>query len=370
MIELQRARLLAAKGSKSGASPSTSSQQIVQTTSSARTALSGRPTSAVRGTSAQQLAATSALSDDAEMSLFFEMLQNDRDDNRADSSSGPTVPTALSRRMLQRQGVGYLDSTVAVLASAMSDRFLATMIQQSIVCRDHRLKGSEFARETERYRKRHQRLYRESVNGRVQRKITKLQKREMSNLAIVQVAETVKSKVALSKDASRDGDINSKSKKKKKTTSFSEPSVPPSNAILHSSIRENDSDDAASFDSIDEEEDYYVRCYSDANMIDSCTEDEEDEEEEMIILRDFERSLEVWNFSVSGKKGVDPVADHVSQRQGVGTFIDEDDEASYNMSEFDNNELYSNSDLDPRTPSDSLKKTESSPLPSSARNTK
>jgi hypothetical protein len=376
MIELQRARLLAVKGSKSGASQITSTQQIPQTTSSARSEVSGRPASAAKGTSTQQLAAASALSDDADMSLFFEMLQKHRDDNRADVLSGPTVPTALSRRILQREGVGYLDSTVAVLASAMADRFLATLIHQSVVCRDHRLKGCEFARETEKYRRRHQRLHRDSVQNRWKRKLANQQKREMSNLAIVQVAENVKAKGSLSKESSKDGDVTIKSKKKKKATSAGDQQLGVSNTNSNAQTRENDSDDALSFDSIDEEEDYYGRYYSETRITDSGTDDEEDE---MIILRDFERSLEAWNFSVAGKSGVDPTSDHVFQRQGVGNQVDDDDDTSYNMNEFERSELNSSADLgagvsisvavNPSEENRSVTpiKTEASPLLSSSR---
>ena len=50
--------------------------------------------------------------------------------------SGSTVPTALCRRIIHRQGGGYLDETVAAVAAGAADRFLATVLQQSSTCRE------------------------------------------------------------------------------------------------------------------------------------------------------------------------------------------------------------------------------------------
>jgi len=64
-------------------------------------------------------------------------------DEKYQSRRLPTVPTALSRRMLHKQGAGYLDTAVAFIASAAADRFLATVLHQAIVCRDRRIQGED-----------------------------------------------------------------------------------------------------------------------------------------------------------------------------------------------------------------------------------
>lgn len=56
-----------------------------------------------------------------------------------------TVPLNLSRRILNRQGAGYLDDAVAMITSAAADRFLATTIRCALACRDRRIAGSKLS---------------------------------------------------------------------------------------------------------------------------------------------------------------------------------------------------------------------------------
>jgi hypothetical protein len=79
---------------------------------------------------------------------------------------------------LQKQGVGYLDDTVAAVVSASADRFLATVLHQAAACRDQRLKGAELAQEAARHRKRHMQHYEADSDDRQRRKEEKEKKRE------------------------------------------------------------------------------------------------------------------------------------------------------------------------------------------------
>lgn len=310
MIELQRARLLAAgKGSKTGqsahypngsppgAAPSHSTHSYLPITPQPQ--------------QTPHEAATAAMhTEDRQMDRFIQRLHLQRDDSRpGDASTGPTVPTALSRRMLQRQGIGFLDSTVAAVASAAADRFLATVLQQAVACRDQRLKGADLDRVAAMQRQRHKRQYREDADDRRRRKQEQEDKRTKYNLAVIAAADALKQKntdaaaksAALAAASDKDGDADaSKAKKRKKTTADT-------STMVNGRRRGIDSlsDDELSYDSVDEEEKYYRRYYNDTgddeNEIQS---DNEVDDDETMILRDLARPLEAWDFDVSGKEGM------------------------------------------------------------------
>mmetsp|Transcript_3752 Transcript_3752/g.5527 ORF Transcript_3752/g.5527 Transcript_3752/m.5527 type:complete len:338 (-) Transcript_3752:347-1360(-) len=94
--------------------------------------------SAVRSPSTSRQRIQTPQSEDDKLRIFLTMLQR-RDDSQAHVLTAPTVPTSLSRRILQRQGVAYLDSTVATLVSASADRFLHSLLLQVKQSRDQRL---------------------------------------------------------------------------------------------------------------------------------------------------------------------------------------------------------------------------------------
>jgi hypothetical protein len=302
MIELQRARLLGAKGKnllgakgKNGGTPvSTPAQNGSQPNRIIIPGLSpGALPVAQAHQTPQQAAAAAVRLEDMQMQRFFHRLQA-RDDTRPDASSGPTVPTALSRRILQKQGVGYLDDTVAAVVSASADRFLATVLHQAAACRDQRLKGAELAQEAARHRKRHMQHYEADSDDRQRRKEEKEKKRQKANLVAVEAAEVL---TKSGKTPAKEGDPTAnKSKKKKKVvvednlTNGRKPKPHP----------EDDDDD--SYDSVDEEEDYYRNYYGDDNGNDG--KDDEEEDDETLILRDIARPLEAWDFHLTGKEGM------------------------------------------------------------------
>jgi hypothetical protein len=291
MIELQRARLLGAKGSNGGTPASTPTQNGSQKIMSGQ-APGSLPVGQAHQTP-QQAAAAAVRLEDLQMQRFFHRLQA-RDDTRPDASSGPTVPTALSRRILQKQGVGYLDDTVAAVVSASADRFLATVLHQAAACRDQRLKGAELAREAARHRKRHMQHYEADSDDRQRRKEEKEKKREKANIAAVEAAEVL---TKSGKTPAKEGEPTAtKSKKKKKVV------VDDSATNGRKPKPQHEEDDDDSYDSVDEEEDYYRNYYGDGNVNGGKDDDEEDDE--TLILRDIARPLEAWDFHLTGKEGM------------------------------------------------------------------
>jgi hypothetical protein len=205
--------------------------------------------------------------------------------------------------MLQRQGVGYLDDTVAVLASASADRFLATVLQQAVACRNQRLKGAELLREETRQRRKHILEYKEETYDRKRRKIEREEDDMKANLAAIEAAKNVK------KGASKaDGPVpvDGKSKKRKM----------PDMANGHVKKRKIAGEDGDSTDdSIDNEERYYQKYYDeDDNLLDDENEEEEEEHDNMVVLRDLQRPLEAWDFTLTGKVGLGLVLTEKEER--------------------------------------------------------
>ena len=321
MIELQRAKLGLPPA---GVTPSLNSAQsangnIISSTSNASPTKQPSPT---------EVAKASLLSEDAQMERFINRLArrdrkmtNHHHSNQLPSSSGPTVPCALSRRMLQRQGVGYLDDTVASVVSASADRFLATVLQQSIACRDQRLKGAAMTREATKQRKRHMEDYDADNHDRKRRKDSIIKAREDIAKFTIEAAEPIKKGGVASGGKSTSTSASGKKTIKKKRGGKKQPSasantatgpkiIPP--AMVKLAMEESEEE----YDSIDEEEEYYqenvvvatrerIRLKksggSDDEDEDEDSDEDSDEEDDTLLLRDIVRPLEAWNFHLNGK---------------------------------------------------------------------
>lgn len=293
MIELQRARLLAAGGA------------AVPAPNSINATMNGSPAihhATMTQQTPQQAAASALRQKDADMERFIQRLQ----------TYEPTVPGALSRRMLHRNGVGYGDPTVAAVTSAAGDRFLAAVLQQALACRDQRLQGMVLARDTARQRKRHMEQYQADADDRQRRKLELAKQREKANLAAIEAAEALKKS-----GASPIATTEEKPKKKKKT----EDAAVNGSRLKHL-LRENGEDDA-SYDSLDEEEDYYQEYYGESGF---NVNDEEEDDNDMLILRDVARPLEAWDFHVTGKEGMDPTLEEEVQEDEENYSDDEDED--------------------------------------------
>ena len=283
MIEIQRARLLAAnKGPRNhapnGTAVSSAPQPVKQTP--------------------QQAAVAAVLTEDQLIDRFAQRL-HDRDDSQVDSASAPTVPTALSRRILNRQGTGYIDGTVGAVVSAAADRFLATVLQQALACRNERLKGAELVRGAEKTRQRHWEQYEADAEFRRKRKLEQEEKNTQICHNAIKAAESLKKFPPATTAASSAGnaDTPQAKKKKKKADDVS--------GVMNASRLKLKEDDESSVNSIDEEEachrDYFGDIASGKKM------DNDDEEDDTLILRDLSRPLEAWDFHVVGKEGLQPM---------------------------------------------------------------
>mmetsp|Transcript_27994 Transcript_27994/g.68155 ORF Transcript_27994/g.68155 Transcript_27994/m.68155 type:complete len:354 (-) Transcript_27994:53-1114(-) len=309
MIEMHRAKLLGQTPPKG--SPTGQPQNLTQAPRVGTQPQQAKPNEKL---SPADAALRKLQKEDAQMQRFIHRLQRRNDSHPTfESISGPTVPTALSRRMLHRQGVGYLDDTVGAVISASADRFLATVLQQGIACRDQRLKGLELAKEAARQRKRHMQHYDEETIDRKRRREQSEENREKEHLAAIATAE------ALNKKGGKGDD------KKKKKSKKAEDSSTPTNGAKKKSANKDD-DDEASYDSIDEEEEYY-RNNQDPDSLDRKYKNDEDEDDDTILLRDLQRPLEAWKFNLLGKESLEAYSSEEEEEDDD----DADDEPNDNM---------------------------------------
>lgn len=278
--------------------------------------LQGHSPVAIRHGAPQPAAAVAALqSEDLQMQTFIHRLQY-RDDSQmiTDSMSGPTVPTALSRRILHKQGVGYLDNTVAAIVSASADRFLATVLHQSLACRNKRLEGSVMAREATLFRKRHIEQYETDVRDRRRQRQQKEDEREKCHLKVIEAAEALSKKNGSSGSKDEGGGTTSKSKKKKKGTATAVDNInlngnkgdtsKTNNKGIGANDDKGDDDDNDSYISLDEEEQHYQKYYRNNSTDEFVDDSSDDEEDRTLILSDISRPLRAWDFHLTGKIGV------------------------------------------------------------------
>jgi hypothetical protein len=308
----------------------------------------------------RQAAAQAMRLEDAQMSRFLRLLQEARDDGQPGETAafGPTVPTALARREIHRQGVGFADTAVAAVVSAAADRFLASILQQSIPCRDQRLKGLEVARQAAYERKRFRQKYEQDIADRRRRKAHEAVRRDHANRAAIRMAADMEAKgggpaaaatttttannnsntintakrktpdEGEDESSNNDNDqngTNSKAKKAKTTTSSSPANgmIPPTpqqhtTTAAAAALRSSQYDDI-DYDSIDEEDKRYIEHYADydhdhddddgdnnnkklkSNNNEDDDDDDDDDEHEAMILSDIARPLRAWGFNVDGK---------------------------------------------------------------------
>jgi len=195
----------------------------------------------------------------------------------------PTVPPSLTRRILNKQGVGYSDPLVSTVISAAADRFLATILSQALVCKDRRLKGEELARKDRRELERMLKRRRAERNT-IARKKQKLEQ---------ELEDMVKSKAGVTPQ-----------KKDKKISSELTTMLDKNNIFVDSSEK----------DCVDEEEDHYDKLKADEkddgdqsyeeDESDEDDEEDEDEDRDILQLRDLVRPLEAWGLSLTGKMGL------------------------------------------------------------------
>jgi Transcription initiation factor TFIID 23-30kDa subunit len=322
MIELQRARLLAAAagqgapaalgtGPGSGLNGGLSSRGYVHGSGTSgavmplAAGLLGTNSSGSAYASAmtpQQAALHAMRQEDTSIQHFLQRL------GHAGSSSS-TVPPALSRRMLHRQGVQYRDPAIACIVSGAADRFLSTVLQQATACRDQRLKGVQLAKDAARHRKRHKEQYELDIQERKRRRQDQLKKREDGYLATIEAASGAMPKPPPSSSGAGNDKSDAPAKKPSKKKAAAAADAASASAGVNGKKRaaseDEDEVDEDMYDSLDEEEEYYQNYYGDDSHH-SDEDSDEEEENDMLILRDLSRPLEGWGFDVTGKEGMDP----------------------------------------------------------------
>lgn len=243
----------------------------------------------------------------------------------AAAASQSTVPPALSRRLLHRQGVAHVDPAISHLVSGATDRFLATILQQAAACRDQRLQGRRAARDAVQRRKRHREDWARDVQDRQRHRDRQWERREAALQATIRAGTTDPSGAAgsgarnpsSSPAASGGAKAGSKAKKKKPTPTGATGTAATATVSGHPNggahhvpdATDADGSDDGMYDSLDEEEEYYREYYCGRGQTDDNdeeAEEDDDDDDDMLILRDLARPLEAWDFDVTGKEGMDP----------------------------------------------------------------
>jgi len=219
-----------------------------------------------------------------------------------------TVPIALSRRILNQRGVEYISgSHVDTVMSLAGDRFLASVLQQAIVCRGHRLEGEALLRK-ERTERRNQQLERRKEM------ITVAKARKNDWQARLGTAkETLKNLEAPQNisSASSVGSTSVKSKKKPKKEKSDDKSVGSNKKALREATKLLAPENDGSNKKDKKEEPFTVADWEEwgdgspleeiSSEEESVDDDEEEEEEMMLKLQDVVRSVRPFGLDLSGK---------------------------------------------------------------------
>lgn len=232
---------------------------------------------------------------------------NDKSQNSI--RSAPTVPIALTRRILHRQGVGYANDTTPSIVSGAADRFIATVLQHSLTCRDRRLKGEKLAKsEWKELRKTRKRMRVEQKQHKIKRKLIEEGLERLSKVT-GDNSSSGSGKNKKSKTSSKENPTNGKKSMKDEA---------------HQELKNMEVEKAllSDSDSVDEEKQYYEQHHSETNLSNvddtineddgeesydegESDEDEEDEDDDegVLLLRDIIRPLSAWGMSITGKVG-------------------------------------------------------------------
>ena len=183
----------------------------------------------------------------------------------------PTTPHNLSRRILHKSSVGYLDESVPLLTSALSDRFMATVLIQAMVCRDRRIEGYKATLRQRKRRLRHRRrvlqeraLRMGDDNGKLMKKIKMKGGEDYEKMVEDVDAEEEYYDSYFGKDEDNNGEEDGRGNK---------------GGEGYNSEDDDEDDDDVSDDELIDESQYDLK------------------------LRDLVRPLSAWGFDLTGKMG-------------------------------------------------------------------
>jgi hypothetical protein len=130
-------------------------------------------------------------------------------------------------------------------------------------------------------------------------------------------------------EALKKGGKSAEDKKKKKAKKAEEP-MSQLNGVTNDSIDDGDE----SYDSIDEEEEYYQKRHDpDPLETRGKTNDDEDEDDDTLQLRDLVRPLEAWRFHLTGKEALEPSLPESNDESGEDEYEEKEDGADDQIDE-------------------------------------
>ena len=239
-----------------------------------------------------------------------------------------TVPIALSRRLLHRQGINYSrNSHVDTVVSIAGEQFLASILQRATICREQRLEGEVILRRERRERRRQRRDRREEKikvararrddwvkrHGVAQDKLKKLENPSTAaSGSSVGSRPKKKKKVSLDKDkVDKKSSASSKKNavKEKDSSSKAEASSPAPAKTLASVSNNKDKNNETEPSPIFTESDWIE--WGDGSQLeelsnsDDSDDDSDDDDGNMVIkIQDVVRSARPFGIDMCGKLDV------------------------------------------------------------------
>ena len=214
-----------------------------------------------------------------------------------------TVPVALSRRILNKQGVDFTpESNIDAVLSFAGDRFIASVLQQAILCRSHRLEGEALLRKEHLARKK---LKRKLRAEKIEVAITKRNEwKAKVNTAELTLKNLESPPIS---SAASIGSKTAKSKKKQKKEKSDEKSVGASKKAAKELAKSPAPDDEDTEKEDDKTEinfsDSEWAEWGDGSQLETVSSDEESDEEEYmtIQLQDVVHSVRSYGLDLTGK---------------------------------------------------------------------
>lgn len=243
-------------------------------------------------------------------------------DMAAAINSSTTVPAALTRRVLNRQGVGYIPgSHVDTMVSLAADHFLASVLQQAIICQRRRLEGEAMIkkdrneRREEKVKRRNEKITVAKARRDDWRQRQKTAEQVLKNLEAppasapgsASVGSTSKSKKKLKKgDKDKDkkdaGSVAS-NKKSKKSSSKREKAIAAAIASVTGDAPEEEVDkdeEKKGDDFLDSE---WLE-WGDGSVLEELSdleEESDDDDDEGVKIQDVVRSVQPFGIELPGK---------------------------------------------------------------------
>eukprot|EP00594_Rhizosolenia_setigera_P008152 CAMPEP_0178973156 /NCGR_PEP_ID=MMETSP0789-20121207/21546_1 /TAXON_ID=3005 /ORGANISM="Rhizosolenia setigera, Strain CCMP 1694" /LENGTH=416 /DNA_ID=CAMNT_0020660951 /DNA_START=16 /DNA_END=1266 /DNA_ORIENTATION=- len=298
--------------------PTTSSSVMPSNTQTAASARVPPPYSSHTSSSVNPLDVIT--SQDQNLETFINLLSYNK-------SYNPTVPTALSRRILNRQGCGFQDPNVAAVVSIAADQFLATVLSQSIACRDMRIRGEDIRRKNRKEESIQRKKRRQWYDLEEKKSNNKILATEKKYLDDIKKADAIKSSKTGGDNTSigdKSGSAGAKAGDSKSKTNRSNKKKTPTKKKNEND--KNDEGDKNAEDQNDKKETvfkfdrsdicsikedlqddalFYAKNNYDSDESFSASENEDEEEDDdqrdILLLRDVADPLKAWKMNFHGK---------------------------------------------------------------------